>query len=443
MSTDSKVVLTPNCSPSRAVSATSAACSSALVGMQPRCRQVPPSLPFSTSATRQAELGRPQGAGVAAAASTEDDDVVGRSRRQPTSRTLPCASERSVPTPPTGPAGSRAVPPAGAVASQSILSLIAARRRKQVRPLRAARRPRRAREASTHVHRLPASSRVRTWVGCTACADGCAHGEAAPPTGPQMAIDRRAGRAHLRLVRRVPPRRRGLRRAADQRHRDDHRPHRATTASGPVARSRRARPRASSPAARRPRLRRPPDRLPHRMREWNSRQRRRLSRPREAAYPLVTRGRTRASGVPHDRRRCHDRAGQATQASRRRGHESAPKQDGGSGQGPSEEMKAKFREALDKKQPHGGRGRLRRRRARPRSTARTAPSEGPADVPPQERRLTRRPTTRDPPHDGPGPPSDRTGPAVAVGAPAGLSRRRSRRARPACATPKPVPPLGV
>ena len=38
-------------SPSRAVSATSAACSSALVGMHPTCRQVPPSLSFSTSAT--------------------------------------------------------------------------------------------------------------------------------------------------------------------------------------------------------------------------------------------------------------------------------------------------------------------------------------------------------------------------------------------------------
>src|SRR5690606_22514047 len=42
---------TPNCSDSRVESATSAACSSALVGMQPTCRQVPPSLSFSTRAT--------------------------------------------------------------------------------------------------------------------------------------------------------------------------------------------------------------------------------------------------------------------------------------------------------------------------------------------------------------------------------------------------------
>ena len=38
--------------PSLASSATSAACSSALVGMQPRCRQVPPTLSSSMSATR-------------------------------------------------------------------------------------------------------------------------------------------------------------------------------------------------------------------------------------------------------------------------------------------------------------------------------------------------------------------------------------------------------
>ncbi len=53
MSTDSKVDFTPKRSPSRAVSATSAAWSSALVGMQPTCRQVPPSLCFSTRATRR------------------------------------------------------------------------------------------------------------------------------------------------------------------------------------------------------------------------------------------------------------------------------------------------------------------------------------------------------------------------------------------------------
>ena len=50
-STPSREARTPNCSLWRAESATSAACSSALVGMQPRCRQVPPSLSFSTRAT--------------------------------------------------------------------------------------------------------------------------------------------------------------------------------------------------------------------------------------------------------------------------------------------------------------------------------------------------------------------------------------------------------
>ena len=41
----------PNWAPSRAASATSAACRIALVGMQPRCRQVPPTLSFSTRPT--------------------------------------------------------------------------------------------------------------------------------------------------------------------------------------------------------------------------------------------------------------------------------------------------------------------------------------------------------------------------------------------------------
>ena len=51
MSMPSNVVCTPNCSDSREESATSAACSSALVGMQPRCRQVPPTSAFSTRTT--------------------------------------------------------------------------------------------------------------------------------------------------------------------------------------------------------------------------------------------------------------------------------------------------------------------------------------------------------------------------------------------------------
>src|SRR5690606_41055608 len=50
-STPSSVARNPNVSLSRIESATSATCSSALVGMQPRCRQVPPTLSASTSAT--------------------------------------------------------------------------------------------------------------------------------------------------------------------------------------------------------------------------------------------------------------------------------------------------------------------------------------------------------------------------------------------------------
>src|SRR5215472_7578198 len=51
MSMPSNRARTPNDSASFAWSAISAACSSALVGMQPRCRQVPPTLSFSMSAT--------------------------------------------------------------------------------------------------------------------------------------------------------------------------------------------------------------------------------------------------------------------------------------------------------------------------------------------------------------------------------------------------------
>src|SRR5579885_3559476 len=51
MSMPSTLDFTPTFSPSRAASATSAACSRAFVGMQPRCRQVPPTLSFSTITT--------------------------------------------------------------------------------------------------------------------------------------------------------------------------------------------------------------------------------------------------------------------------------------------------------------------------------------------------------------------------------------------------------
>ncbi len=50
-STLSSVAWMPNRLLSRAESATSAACRSALVGMQPRWRQVPPTLSLSTRAT--------------------------------------------------------------------------------------------------------------------------------------------------------------------------------------------------------------------------------------------------------------------------------------------------------------------------------------------------------------------------------------------------------
>ena len=51
MSMWSSVVWTPKWAPSRALSASSAACSSALVGTQPTCRQVPPTLSASMRAT--------------------------------------------------------------------------------------------------------------------------------------------------------------------------------------------------------------------------------------------------------------------------------------------------------------------------------------------------------------------------------------------------------
>ena len=98
MSMPSNVALTPNCSDSRAESATSAACSSALVGMQPTCRQVPPSLPFSTRATDRPSCGGAQGAGVAAAARPEDhhvEAVAGADVRHPCLRSLVRSRGRS------------------------------------------------------------------------------------------------------------------------------------------------------------------------------------------------------------------------------------------------------------------------------------------------------------------------------------------------------------
>ena len=51
MSMPSKLLRTPTDALSRAVSATSAQCSRAFVGIQPRCRQVPPTMSFSISVT--------------------------------------------------------------------------------------------------------------------------------------------------------------------------------------------------------------------------------------------------------------------------------------------------------------------------------------------------------------------------------------------------------
>src|SRR3954471_11806530 len=53
MSTPISSALMPNCSLSRVWSAISAACSSAFVGMHPRCRQVPPSSALSIRATER------------------------------------------------------------------------------------------------------------------------------------------------------------------------------------------------------------------------------------------------------------------------------------------------------------------------------------------------------------------------------------------------------
>ena len=62
-------------SAARARSTCSADSRSALVGMQPRWRHVPPILSSSTSATRRPELGGPEGGRVAAGAGAEDDEV--------------------------------------------------------------------------------------------------------------------------------------------------------------------------------------------------------------------------------------------------------------------------------------------------------------------------------------------------------------------------------
>ena len=73
----SKVARMPMAEASRVTSATSAACSSALVGMQPRCRQVPPTLSFSMRATERPSSAARSGRGVAAAAAAQDDEVEG------------------------------------------------------------------------------------------------------------------------------------------------------------------------------------------------------------------------------------------------------------------------------------------------------------------------------------------------------------------------------
>ena len=68
-------------SPARAsvLSNSSDDCSSALDGMQPIFRQVPPRVArFSTQADLQAELRRADGADIAAGAGADDDDVEDR-----------------------------------------------------------------------------------------------------------------------------------------------------------------------------------------------------------------------------------------------------------------------------------------------------------------------------------------------------------------------------
>ena len=75
MSMPPNVAVTPYFADSRVTSATSAACSSALVGMQPTCRQVPPTLPFSMRPDGEAELAGAQGGCVAAASRTQHDKV--------------------------------------------------------------------------------------------------------------------------------------------------------------------------------------------------------------------------------------------------------------------------------------------------------------------------------------------------------------------------------
>ena len=66
---------TPNSAAPRTVRSTSAVCSSSLAGMQPRCRQVPPTRCSSTIAMFMPAARAVERGGVAARSATEDDEV--------------------------------------------------------------------------------------------------------------------------------------------------------------------------------------------------------------------------------------------------------------------------------------------------------------------------------------------------------------------------------
>ena len=203
----SKVPLTPKVSASRMVSATSAACSSALVGMQPRCRQVPPTLSFSTITTDRPELGS-----RAARRRTR------RCRRRGSPGRRGCRSRSPQ-------QGSSQVVSCTRVAQTAPGSTAAPRRTgshpSTLRPaVHGSRNPARAVVAGAGTPgRVAASSYlVRAAHGCPSPDEegscGCSAGRAGRPRRPGGTARRSASRPRApRAVRREPPRRGGLRRA--------------------------------------------------------------------------------------------------------------------------------------------------------------------------------------------------------------------------------------
>ncbi len=235
-----------------------------------------------------------------------------------------------------------------------------------------------------------------------------------PNDGPNMSVDRQAVRRHLAEFVARPPRRRGLRRAPHECHGDDGHPHRARRrvdsprrrlargAAFELAGAWRSR---STTSTRR-------DTQPHARVELPP-ARQGLRQSGRQAYTAPTRWPGWRVGA-----RLVAEPGPSRCPKSRQGVTMSKTPKGSGHSAPNEDMKKKFREALDRKHAHGGkdvseeRGRVKVDHARePRPTH-------PADVPPQERRLT---------HTTEG-PSDSDGPSAVTYA-GGLPRRAPPRGR--------------